>query len=130
MTMTIDIPFIDAAMPDNADRRQGERRQESCKLESCEHITGVQAQVEALKLQLEATTEKIHCIETKLDANTQATEENNKASAQILEIVEMGEGFFKGVKATGKWARKIVMWFAPPITAAIGMWYAITNRPQ
>lgn len=119
--MELDIPFIDASMPDG-ERRQGERRQTMCSPESCEHITGVQAQVEAIKQQIEATTATISGIETKLD-------ENNKATNELLEIIQMGKGFFRAVGWIGKWIRRIVMWVVPPVVAIVGLWQSFTNKP-
>lgn len=123
----IDIPFIDMAMPDG-ERRKSERRQDTCKPELCEYITGVQEQVEALKQQLEATTAKIHCIETNLDENTKATDEIRKATTEVLEIIQMGKGFFRAVGWIGKWLRRIVMWVVPPVVAIIGLWQSLKTK--
>jgi hypothetical protein len=65
-------------------------------------------------------TEDIKSIEAKLDENTAATNE-------LLEIIQMGESFFKGVAWTGKWLRRIVMWVVPPVAAVVGLWQ--TLRP-
>jgi len=89
--------------------------------ETCSKVLGLQAQVEAVKTQLEKAHTKIDCLESKLDDNTQKTD-------RIFEIVAMGEGFFKGVKFTGKWLRKAIMWVVPPIAAVIGLWQALTSR--
>jgi hypothetical protein len=70
-------------------------------------------------------SQDIKCIETKLDANTEATDENKKDTARILEIVEMGEGLFKGVKFIGKWLRRSIMWVVPPALAVIGLWQSL-----
>lgn len=100
-----------------------ERRQGWHTPETCDKVTGVQAQVEELKVQIEATHQKIDCIETKLDAN-------NKATDELLEIIQLGKGFFKAVGWIGKWIRRIVMWVVPPVVAIIGLWQALTNRTQ
>lgn len=53
---------------------------------------------------------------------------NNADTAELLEIVRMGRGFFRGVAAVGKWFRKIVLWVLPLATAIIAFWYTITGH--
>lgn len=121
----IDIPFIDAAMPDAERCQEARRASDGHTPETCFKLLDVQETMDLIFRQLADGKERMDCIEVKLDANTKATQANADGNAKILEIVQMGEGFFKGVKATGKWARKIIMFFAPPITAAIALWYSI-----
>lgn len=121
----IDIPFIDASMPD-AERRTGDRRaSDGHTPETCFRLLDVQQTMDLIFRQLADGKERMDCIEVKLDANTKATQANADGNAQILEIVQMGEGFFKGTKAVGKWVRKIIMWFGPPISVILGIWYMI-----
>lgn len=108
----LDIPFIDATVPTDGHTP-----------ETCNKVIGLQAHVEALKVQLENALAKISCIEAKLDAN-------NKATDELLEIIQMGRGFFKALGWIGKWIRSIILFIAPVVTAVVSMWYAITNKPQ
>lgn len=100
------------------ERRHGERRKDWHTPETCEKVNGVQEQVEAVKVQLEETHKKIDCIEIKLDAN-------NKATDELLEIIQMGKGFFRALGWLGKWLRRIVMWIVPPVVAIVGLWQSI-----
>lgn len=94
------------------------RRREPCDPDACEHIHGVQKQVEAVKAQLEASATEIARIRAMLDSN-------NEATAELLEIIKMGKGFFKALGWIGKVARAIILWVAPIATALIGLWYSI-----
>lgn len=111
--MTTEIPPIVSD-----ERRHGERRKDWHTPETCEKVNGVQEQVEAVKVQLEETHKKIDCIEIKLDAN-------NKATDELLEIIQMGKGFFRALGWLGKWLRRIVMWIVPPVVAIVGLWQSI-----
>lgn len=103
--------------PDD-ERRHTKRRQETCDPKSCEHIIDVQAQVEAVKVQIEASAQEIARIRAMLDAN-------NEATAELLEIIKMGKGFFKALGWIGRVVRAIILWVAPIVTALIGLWYTI-----
>ena len=50
---------------------------------------------------------------------------NNADTAELLEIIRMGKGLFRGAAWIGKWARKSVMWLGPPISILVGIWYTI-----
>ena len=110
--------MTDAISVSPEERRQGERRADWHTPETCEKVNGVQEQVEAVKVQLEETHKKIDCIEIKLDAN-------NKATDELLEIIQMGKGFFRALGWLGKWLRRIVMWIVPPVVAIVGLWQSI-----
>lgn len=60
-------------------------------------------------------------LEAKQDAN-------NADTAEALEIIRMGKGFFRGAAWIGKWLRRIVMWVVPPVVAIIGLWQSL--RPS
>lgn len=105
----IDIPFIDMAIPSTDCGRTPEE---------CEKVKGVQDQLEALKQQLKEARAQIACVATQLSAN-------NKATDELLEIIQMGKGFFRAVGWIGKWLRRIVMWVVPPVAAVIGLWQLI-----
>ena len=60
-------------------------------------------------------------LEAKLDANSAAT-------GELLEIIRMGKGFFRGLAWTGKWLRRILMWTLPLATAILSFWWAITGH--
>lgn len=109
------MPVTDTPTPE---RRNYERRAGWHTPDTCEKVNGVQAQVKSLKAQVEATHEKVTCIEGKLDTN-------NAATAELLEIIQMGKGFFRVVGWIGKWLRRIVMWVVPPVAAIVGLWQSI-----
>jgi len=73
-------------------------------------------------------SDDIKALETAIGEHRKALDENTAKTDRIFEIVEMGEGFFKGVKATGKWVRRLIMWVVPPITAVVTLWYTLTNH--
>ena len=128
------------------ERRMYERRQGWHTPETCDKVIGVQAAIEDLKKQMtlgdfrmgciedniagnhRITSDDIRLLQSKLDENTKATEESKRANAEVLEIVQMGKGFFHGVAWIGKWMRRTVMWVVPPVVAIVGLWQALTNK--
>lgn len=131
--MTAEIPQI------VDERRHGERRSDWHTPNDCFKMLDVQKTMDSIFGELAEGRARMDCIERKLEANHLAATDglNRLASSQedstaktdrIFEIVCMGEGFFKGVKFTGKWLRKAVMWVAPPIAAIIGLWQMISNK--
>ena len=67
----------------------------------------------------------IKSLEVMLEEHKKELAANTAKTAEIFEIVEMGEGFFRGVRFVGKWLRKIIMWVIPPVIAIIGFWESI-----
>lgn len=55
----------------------------------------------------------------------QKLDENSAATLELLEIIQMGKGFFRAVGWIGKWVRRIVMWVVPPVVAIIGLWQSL-----
>lgn len=85
---------------------------------------------------LEANDVRMGCMEDHIAGNHRVVcddmkdlktelKENSQKTDRIFEIVEMGEGLFKGVKFTGKLVRRIIMWFGPPVSVILGIWYVI-----
>jgi len=125
------------------ERREGERRAGWHTPETCDKVIGVQAAIEGLRKQLDDGDVRMGCMEDNIAGNHRVVfqyikslevmlEEHKKAlaantakTAEIFEIVEMGEGFFRGVRFVGKWLRKIIMWVIPPVIAIIGFWESI-----
>lgn len=142
--MTAEILPIAPAPEDR--RTTGERRRDWHTPEDCFKLLDVQTAMKSINERLEdadvrmgciednlagnhrITSEDIKSLEKKLDENSRATEENRKATAEVLEIIRMGEGLFKAVRFVGKWIRKIVMWIVPPVLAIVGLWQALTNK--
>jgi len=129
-----DMPFIDH-LPGDAPRPPGDGHTP----ETCDKVLGLQAQVEAVKAQLEDAHKKIDVLEAKIDSNNKALEENTSKTNEIFEIIQMGKGFFRtvgwiggvcfrAVGWIGKWLRRIVMWVVPPVVAIIGLWHSINNK--
>lgn len=132
--------------PGDPSRREGERRRDWHTPEDCFKLLDVQKAMTSINERLEEadvrmgcmedniagnhriTSEDIKSLEKKLDENSRATEENRQATAEVLEIIRMGEGLFRAVRFTGKWIRKIVMWIVPPVLAIVGLWQALTNK--
>lgn len=73
-------------------------------------------------------SEDIKALEAAMSEHKTSLAENTAKTDRIFEIVEMGEGFFKWVKFVGKWARKIILWVAPAITALYALWDAVTTH--
>ena len=125
------------------ERREGERRAGWHTPETCDKVIGVQAAIEGLRKQLDDGDVRMGCMEDNIAGNHRVVcqdikslevmlEEHKKElaantakTAEIFEIVEMGEGFFRGVRFVGKWLRKIIMWVIPPVIAIIGFWESI-----
>lgn len=87
-----------------------------------EHLKEGSVRMEAMEKAIfennRIATENLERLEKKQDVNQAATD-------SIAEILEMGEGFFRGVRFVGKWLRKIIMWVIPPVIAIIGFWESI-----
>jgi hypothetical protein len=60
-------------------------------------------------------------LEAKVDANVAATSE-------LLEIISLGKGFFRGIGFIGKWLRLILLWVLPLATAVMAFWYTIKGQ--
>ena len=125
------------------ERREGERRAGWHTPETCDKVIGVQSAIEGMRRQLDEGDIRMGCMEDNIAGNHRVVcqdikslevmlEEHKKElaantakTAEIFEIVEMGEGFFRGVRFVGKWLRKIIMWVIPPVIAIIGFWESI-----
>ena len=67
--------------------------------DTCPKLQDMQSAIAGLKAQLEANSAHIERVDAKLDTN-------NSATAELLEIVSMGKGFFKTTRFLGsvlKW---------------------------
>ena len=73
-------------------------------------------------------SDDIKALEATMSEHRKALDDNTAKTDRIFEIVEMGEGFFKGVRFAGKWLRKTIMWVVPPVTAVVTLWYTLTNH--
>ena len=118
------------------ERRMYERRQGWHTPETCDKVIGVQAAIEDLKQQLTLGDIRMGCMEDNIAGNHRITtqdiklierklDENSAATLELLEIVQMGKGFFRVVGWTGKWLRRTVMWVVPPVVAIIGLWQSL-----
>lgn len=146
--MTAELPQIVSD-----DRRHGERRADRHTPETCFKLLDVQepmnrifarlkegdARMDSIFGELAEGRARMDGIEKKLGVNHLAAtdglnrlasiqEESRQDMSRVLEIVSMGEGFFKAIKFTGKWLRKAIMWVVPPIAAVIGLWQMIFNK--
>lgn len=68
---------------------------------------------------------RIEATQVRVEAKQDA---NNADTAEMLEIIRMGKGFFRGVAACGKWFRKVIMWTLPLATAILAFWYTLTGH--
>lgn len=118
------------------DRRMTERRKGWHTPDTCTKVIGVQAAIEDLKQQLTLGDIRMGCLEDNVAGNHRITtqdiklierklDENNAATLELLEIIQMGKGFFRTVGWTGKWLRRIVMWIVPPVVAIVGLWQSL-----
>ncbi len=131
--MTAEIPPI---VPE---RREGERRKDWHTPQDCPKVSEFQDALDSIFGHLKEGSARMDGIERRLEANhiaatdglnrlASSQEENRQDMSRVREIVEMGEGFFKGVWFTGKWLRKVIMWVVPPVGLLIGLWQTFTNR--
>lgn len=137
--MATEIPPV---ITTSDDRRTGERRKDWHTPEGCPKLLDVQSTMDRIFSRLKEGDERmdsifVHlienkgrmdCIESKLNSNTESLNDNTEKTNRIFEIVEMGEGLFKGVKFIGKWLRRIIMLVVPPVAAVIGLWQMLTNK--
>jgi len=114
--MTPEIPPI--VTEATGEQRRGERREGWHTPNDCFKLLDVQKTMDSIFGELADGKARMDCIEGKLDIN-------NKATAELLEIIQTGKGFFRAVGWLGKWLRRIVMWLGPPTSILIGIWYAI-----
>lgn len=132
--MTAELPPIVSD-----DRRQVERRKNWHAPQDCPKVSEFQDALDSIFGHLKEGSARMDGIERRLEANhiaatdglnrlASSQEENRQDMSRVREIVEMGEGFFKAVKFTGKWLRKAIMWVVPPIAAVIGLWQMIFNK--
>lgn len=122
-----------------SDRRHGERRSDWHTPNDCFKMLDVQRTMDSIFGELAEGRARMDGIEKKLESNhiaatdglnrlASSQEESRQDMIRVLEIVSMGEGFFKGVKFAGKWLRKAIMWVVPPIAAIIGLWQMLSNK--
>lgn len=121
------------------ERRHSERRSDWHTPSDCYKLLDVQKTMDSIFGELAEGRARMDGIEKKLGVNHLAAtdglnrlasiqEESRQDMSRVLEIVSMGEGFFKAIKFTGKWLRKAIMWVVPPIAAVIGLWQMIFNK--
>lgn len=137
--MATEIPPV---ITTSDDRRTGERRKDWHTPEDCPKLLDVQSTMDRIFSRLKEGDERMDsifghlienkgrmdCIESKLNSNTESLNDNTEKTNRIFEIVEMGEGLFKGVKFIGKWLRRIIMLVVPPVATVIGLWQMLTNK--
>lgn len=130
------------------DRRHGERRSDWHTPETCFKLLDVQNTMDSIFKKLDDGDVRMGCMEDNIAGNHRIVcqdiksieallaehkkelTENTTKTNEIFEIVQMGKGVFKFFFVSGKWLRRIILFFAPVVTALISLWYAITNRPQ
>lgn len=120
--MTPEIPPI-VTEETRGEQRKGERREGWHTPETCFKLLDVRQTMDSIFGQLAAGGKRMNCIESKLDENTKATNE-------LLEIIQMGKGFFRTLGFIGKWARRVILWVAPVVTAVVSLWYTVTQKPH
>jgi hypothetical protein len=97
------------------------QRIESTVSDGTERMQRIETSVDVLMANQTAIIETHKRQEAKQDANDAAT-------AELLEIIRMGKGFFRGVAFLGRWFRKIALWVLPLATAILSFWWAITGH--
>lgn len=123
------------------DRRQGERRADWHTPETCFKLLDVQNTMDSIFKKLEDGDARMGCMEDNIAGNHRVVcqdiksieaklDANNKATDELLEIIQMGKGFFRALGFVGKWIRRVILWIAPVVTALISLWYAITQKPN
>lgn len=130
--MTAEIPPIVPEERRQIERRKGWHTPDDChKQEAIDSIFGHLADGNERMGAIEKCLSEYHKTAAEDRQRLEAKQDaNNKDTAELLEIVQMGKGFFKTIWVTGKWIRRIILFIAPVVTAVVSMWYAITNKPQ
>ena len=120
------------------EKRTGERRAGYAP-DDCPNYVNNKAAMDEINTRLDDGHARMTEMQTTIDANHKQTlidrkrlegklDANSEATGELLEIIRMGKGFFKGLAWTGKWLRKILMWVLPLATAVLTFWYTITNH--
>lgn len=131
----------DKTTPIEEEKRKGERREGWHTPETCFKLLDVQHTMDSIFRKLEDGDTRMGCMEDNIAGNHRvvcddikdlktALYDNTAQTREIFEIIQMGKGFFRGIAWTGKWTRRIIMKVAPPITAVLGLWYAIKQWPK
>lgn len=128
-------------IPIEEERITGERLEGFHTPETCFKLLDVQNTMDSIFKKLDDGDTRMGCMEDNIAGNHRvvcddikdlkaALYDNTAQTKEIFEIIQMGKGFFRGVAWVGKWTRRIIMKIAPPITAVLGLWYAIKQWPK
>lgn len=120
------------------DHRIGERREGWHTPADCYKLLDAQTAMDGINKRLDDGSARMGRIEDTIEANHRKAgvdrrrledklDANSAATNELLEIIQMGKGFFKGVAAVGRWFRRIVMWVLPLATAILAFWYTLTG---
>ena len=119
--MDIDIPYIEEAMPHVPIINTACKKQDEIDAINA-HLADGNKRMTAIEVSMadyhKTAAEDRQRLEAKQDIN-------NADTAELLEIVRMGKGLFRGAAWIGKWLRRIVMWVVPPVVAIIGLWQSL-----
>lgn len=131
--VNIEIPYIESAIPNT---EKPKRRLSDSHIPILDVSCRKQPEIDSIFSHLAEGNKRMSAIELSMsDYHKIAAEDrqrlekkqdlNNAETSELLEIVRMGRGFFKGAQATGKWVRRVIMWFVPPVVAIVGLWQAL-----
>lgn len=121
------------------DHRKLERREGWHTPEDCQKLLGTQHAMDEINKRLDTGTLRMERMEATIEANHKTAKEartrledkldaNSAATNELLEIIKMGKGFFRGLAWTGKWLRRILMWVLPLATVIMTFWYQLTGH--
>ena len=121
------------------EHRTGERRADWHTPADCYKLLDAQTAMDGINKRLDDGSARMGRIEDTIEANHRKAgvdrrrledklDANSAATNELLEIIQMGKGFFRGVAFAGRWFRKILMWVLPLATAIVSFWWAITGH--
>lgn len=85
---------------------------------TCEMLQDMESRMDN---KLILSNERLKRVEDKLDENNAATNENNAALAEVLDILRLGKAFFRLAGYVGKFAK----WATAIGTPLAAAWYAL-----
>lgn len=73
-------------------------------------------------------SDDIKSLEAAVSATQKDLANNTAKTNAIYDILDMGQGFFKGIAFIGKWFRRIVLWVASLAAALYTLWDVIASH--
>lgn len=110
-------------IPPIVDQRRVERRADWHTPQDCFKLIDVQAAMTGVNDRLDKGQTRMDRIETTIKNLDNKIESNNIDTAEILDIVRAGRGFFKVIG----WAMKAMGWLAGIVAPVIGLYFVLKD---